>query len=112
MPFSQIFRPQVTLSGQTHTSDDIVGLEEFVFNIASLVQKELEDLQNDVSALNEKAEILQWHDNGGLCVPVSRSPRRKPMGTLIDRFMLFNQINVQVSGSGPYSYNPGSDARY
>ena len=65
LPVSQIFWPSVARSGQTHTSADIVDLEEFVFNIVSPVQKELEDLRNDVSALNEKVEILQWHDHGG-----------------------------------------------
>ena len=65
LPVSQIFRPSVARSDQTHTSDDILDLEEFVFNIVSPVQKELEDLLNDVSDLNEKVEILQWHDHGG-----------------------------------------------
>ena len=65
LPVSQIFRPSVALSGQTHTSAEIFDLEEFVFNIVSPVQKELEDLLNDESALNEKVEILLWHDHGG-----------------------------------------------
>ena len=62
---SQILQPSIAHSGQTHTSVDITDLEEFVLNIVNPVQKELEDLRNDVSVLDEKVEILQWHDHGG-----------------------------------------------
>ncbi len=62
---SQILQPSVAHSGQTHNSVDITDLEEFVLNIVNPVQKELEDLRNDVSVLVEKVETLQWHDHGG-----------------------------------------------
>ena len=62
---SQIFQSSIAHSGLTHNSVDIIDIEEFVLNIVNPVQKELEDLRNDVSVLNEKVETLQWHDHGG-----------------------------------------------
>ena len=61
----QNIRKRLENNQDSRSEKIIVELEEFVFNIVSPVQKELEDLLNDVSALNEKVEILQWHDHGG-----------------------------------------------
>ena len=65
MLIAQIFQPSIAYSGQTHNSVDITDLEEFVLNIVNPVQKELEDLRNEVSVLDEKVETLQWYDHGG-----------------------------------------------
>ena len=62
---SKIFQPFSAHSSPTHNSIDITVLEDFVLNIVNPVQKELEDLRNDVSVLVEKVETLQWHDHGG-----------------------------------------------
>ena len=77
LAMSQILQPSIAHSGQTHNSVDITDLEEFFLYVVNPVQKEFEDLQNDVSVLNERVRLFNGMTMVDKCVPVSRSPRER-----------------------------------